>query len=253
MRDRIERRPGRGDGGHADGLGAGGGRAAGERTDGARRDVQCRGHGHAGHRRSIGQAHARAAGVALSARAARRAAGCGRRCWPRGPARPAAPWPTPTPASPWIPTRRPARLRVRDAQGVGSGDARGTDRRAARARRIQPARGTGRAAPNGWPPWPGSSGRRWARCAPCSATSPGAGGSSRRCWWPRTRRLPVELNRLEDGVLVEHHAFEYAPIGDGRLARVRSPQRIVARRSRRAAALVSLTTLSAIRVKGAAQ
>ena len=63
---------------------------------------------------------------------------------------------------------------------------------------------------------------------------------------------PAELNRIEHGVLVEHHAFEYAPIGDGRLARVRA-------RSESSLAqppgsrLVAVTTLSAIRVKGAGQ
>ena len=137
-------RPGRGDGGHADGLGAGGGRAAGERTDGARRDVQCRGDGRAGHRRSLGQAHARAAGVALSARAAR---GGGLRttmlATRRSPARGAL---ADAYAGITVDTD-PATgaLRVRDAQGSALATPGGTDRRAGRARRIQPGRRTGRA------------------------------------------------------------------------------------------------------------
>ena len=59
----------------------------------------------------------------------------------------------------------------------------------------------------------------------------------------------VEMNRLEDGVLVERHLFEYAPIGDGRLARVRTfsestlPQAADSR-------LVAVTTLTGIRVQG---
>ena len=59
----------------------------------------------------------------------------------------------------------------------------------------------------------------------------------------------VEMNRLEDGVLVEHHRFEYAPIGGGRLARVRtrSESALPQTPDRR---LVAVTTLSAIRVAG---
>ena len=64
--------------------------------------------------------------------------------------------------------------------------------------------------------------------------------------------VPIELNRLEDGVLVEHHAFEYAPVGDGRLVRVRARSE-AALPERQGERLVSLTMLSDIRVKGAAR
>ncbi len=63
---------------------------------------------------------------------------------------------------------------------------------------------------------------------------------------------PVELNRIEDGVLVEHHVFEYAPIGDGRQARVRTRSESSLPRPP-GSRLVAVTTLSAIRVKGAGQ
>jgi hypothetical protein len=61
--------------------------------------------------------------------------------------------------------------------------------------------------------------------------------------------LPTELNRLQDGTLVEHHTFEYAPVGDGRLvrARTRSESAVPQGQGTR---MVSLTTLSGIRVRG---
>jgi hypothetical protein len=64
--------------------------------------------------------------------------------------------------------------------------------------------------------------------------------------------LPVELNRLEDGVLVEHHTFEYAPVGDGRLvrARTRSDSALPQGNGTR---LVALTALTGIRVAGGAR
>ena len=64
--------------------------------------------------------------------------------------------------------------------------------------------------------------------------------------------VPVELNRLEDGILVEHHAFEYAPAGDGRLVRVRARSESSFAQAQ-GTRLISLTTLSAVRVKGGAQ
>jgi hypothetical protein len=63
--------------------------------------------------------------------------------------------------------------------------------------------------------------------------------------------LPVELNRLEGGVLVEQHRFEYAPIG-GLLIRAgtRSESALADGSGGR---MVSVTTLSAIAVGGGAR
>ena len=125
-------------------------------------------------------------------------------------------------------------LRVRDAQGSALATPRGTNRRAARARRIQLARGTGRAsAADGRPgsavraaaglgphvpalPRPARAGRRGA------AGGPGHGGSGRA--EPDRARGPGRASRLR----VRPDRRRAAG------ARAR-PQRIVARRSRRAA------------------
>ena len=64
--------------------------------------------------------------------------------------------------------------------------------------------------------------------------------------------LPAELNRLEDGVLVEHHTFEYAPVGDGRLVRART-RSDTALPQGHGARLVAVTSLSGIRVAGGAR
>ena len=127
--------------------------------------------------------------------------------------------------------RRPAGAR---RTRLGPGDARGTDRRAARARRIQLARGTGRAsAADGRPgsavraaaglgshvpalPRPARAGRRGA------AGGPGHGGSGRA--EPDRGRRPGRASRLR----VRPDRRRAAG------ARAR-PQRIVARRGRRAA------------------
>ena len=64
--------------------------------------------------------------------------------------------------------------------------------------------------------------------------------------------LPLELNRLEDGILVEHHTFEYATLGEHRLVRVRTRSETALPQGK-GARMVSLTTLSDIRVNGGAQ
>ena len=64
--------------------------------------------------------------------------------------------------------------------------------------------------------------------------------------------LPLELNRLEDGILVEHHTFEYAPLGEHRLVRVRTRSETALPQGK-GARMVSLTTLSDIRVNGGAR
>jgi len=61
--------------------------------------------------------------------------------------------------------------------------------------------------------------------------------------------LPVELNRLEDGALVEHHRFEYRPFG-GLLIRA-STRSESALPDGSGGRVVSETTLSAIEVGGA--
>lgn len=61
--------------------------------------------------------------------------------------------------------------------------------------------------------------------------------------------LPVELNRLQDGTLVEHHTFEYTPVGDGRLVRARSRSESAVPQGQ-GVRMVSLTTLTGIRVRG---
>ena len=63
--------------------------------------------------------------------------------------------------------------------------------------------------------------------------------------------LPVELNRLEGGALVEHHRFEYTPIG-GLLIRA-STRSESALPDGSGGRVVSHTTLSAIEVGGGAR
>lgn len=63
--------------------------------------------------------------------------------------------------------------------------------------------------------------------------------------------LPVELNRLEDGALVEHHRFEYTPIG-GLLIRA-STRSESALADGSGGRVVLQTTLSAIAIGGGAR
>jgi len=64
--------------------------------------------------------------------------------------------------------------------------------------------------------------------------------------------LPVELNRVEDGVLVEQHRFEYTPAGDDLLVRSRT-ESASAVPGGSGARVVSVTTLSAIQIAGGAR
>ncbi|MGD9904735.1 MAG: hypothetical protein AB7U83_14825 [Vicinamibacterales bacterium] len=63
--------------------------------------------------------------------------------------------------------------------------------------------------------------------------------------------LPVEVNRLEQGALVEHHRFDYTAVGE-MLVRTRTHSES-ALRDGSGARLVSVTTLSAVRVDGGAR
>ncbi len=64
--------------------------------------------------------------------------------------------------------------------------------------------------------------------------------------------LPVELNRVEDGILVEQHRFEYTPAGDDLLVRSRT-ESTSAVPDGSGARVVSVTTLSAIQIAGGAR
>lgn len=64
--------------------------------------------------------------------------------------------------------------------------------------------------------------------------------------------LPAELNRVENGVLLEQHRFEYTPVGDDRFVRSRT-ESTSAVPDGAGVRLVSVTTLSAIQLAGGAR
>lgn len=64
--------------------------------------------------------------------------------------------------------------------------------------------------------------------------------------------LPAELNRVENGVLLEQHRFEYTPAGDDRFVRSRT-ESTSAVPDGSGTRVVSVTTLSAIQITGGAR